>query len=60
MNTSGMDRKQENPVKIAILEGNSLGADMDFSPFYELGKSSFTRKLLRRKWRKESGMWISS
>ena len=33
MNTSGMDRKQENPVKIAILEGNSLGADMDFSSF---------------------------
>lgn len=44
MNTSGMDRKQENPVKIAILEGNSLGADMDFSPFYELGEVAFYPK----------------
>ena len=44
MNTSGMDRKQENPVKIAILEGNSLGVDMDFSPFYELGEVAFYPK----------------
>lgn len=44
MNRSDEKKVQEKPVKIAILEGSSLGADMDFSPFYELGEVAFYPK----------------
>lgn len=44
MNGSEEKKVQEKPVKIAILEGSSLGADMDFSPFYELGEVRFYPK----------------
>ncbi len=37
MNRTVEKETEKNRVKIAILEGKSLGEDMDFAPFYELG-----------------------
>lgn len=46
MSETAEKRGPSTPVKIAILEGNSLGEDMDFSPFYKLGEVSFYPKTL--------------
>ena len=60
MNRSDEKKVQEKPVKIAILEGSSLGADMDFSPFMSWEKWLFIRKHPRKKCRNVSGMWTLS